>query len=133
MADFRSLPRVTYAQVVEEKRFFLPEVLVSRYFIAGLNSPPPLSEREELTLRPFRAVVDCLSRREPKTPTRFSSAMLPVVPEGRVLAVVTHGDQALSVSSPEVSSTPADLRGQTRETDFMGFSFGIFLDGVNAA
>ncbi|XDV41039.1 hypothetical protein PO909_009980 [Leuciscus waleckii] len=94
------------------KRFFLPEILVSRYFIAGLNSPPPLSEREELTRRPFRAMVDCLSQREPKGPTRSSSAMLPVVPEGRVLAVVTQGDQALSVSSPEVASTPTELRGK---------------------
>ncbi|XDV34412.1 hypothetical protein PO909_004572 [Leuciscus waleckii] len=101
-----------YAQVIEEKRFFLPEILVSRYFIAGLNSPPPLSEREELTRHPFRAMVDCLSQREPKGPTRSSSAMLPVVPEGRVLAVVTQGDQALSVSSPDVASTPTELRGK---------------------
>ncbi|XDV50781.1 hypothetical protein PO909_019793 [Leuciscus waleckii] len=101
-----------YAQVIEEKRFFLPEILVSRYFIAGLNSPPPLSEREELTRRPFRAMVDCSSQREPKGPTRSSSAMLPVVPEGRVLAVVTQGDEALSVSSPEVASTPTELRGK---------------------
>ncbi|XP_056106395.1 uncharacterized protein LOC130084889 [Rhinichthys klamathensis goyatoka] len=45
----RSLRR--YAQAVEARRFFLPEILVNRYLIAGLNAPPPLAERERLVHR----------------------------------------------------------------------------------
>ncbi|XDV41525.1 hypothetical protein PO909_010386 [Leuciscus waleckii] len=101
-----------YAQVVEGRRFFLPETLVNRYFIAGLNDPPPLSEREALTLRPFREVVDRLSRRESQAPTSSSSAKLPMIPEGRVLAVVMHGDQAHSAATHEASPAPTSLRGK---------------------
>ncbi|XDV44754.1 hypothetical protein PO909_012994 [Leuciscus waleckii] len=101
-----------YAQVVEGRRFFLPETLVNCYFIAGLNDPPPLSEREALTLHPFREVVDRLSRRESQAPRSSSSAKLPVIPEGCVLAVVTHGDQAHSAATPEASPAPTSLRGK---------------------
>ncbi|XDV48572.1 hypothetical protein PO909_017969 [Leuciscus waleckii] len=96
-----------YAQVVEERRFFIPEFLLNSYLIAGLNAPPPLAEREKLVCRSFSDMVDCLCRKEPQGPTVSSPpASLPVILEGRVLAVVTQGDQVRSTSTPEVSSAP---------------------------
>ncbi|XP_039523036.1 flocculation protein FLO11-like [Pimephales promelas] len=102
-----------YAQVVEKRRFFLPEILVNRYFIAGLNVHPPLAERERLVSRPFHKMVDSLSQRELRGATRSSSsATLPVIPEGRLLAVATLGDQPSLAATPETPSTSISLHGK---------------------
>ncbi|XP_056126683.1 uncharacterized protein LOC130104226 [Rhinichthys klamathensis goyatoka] len=101
------------AQALEERRTFMPEILLNSYFIAGLNAPPPLTEREGLIRRPFREVVDHVCREELQGPTRtMPSFSLPVIPEGRVLAVATLGDHVLSTSTPETPAIAVSLRGK---------------------
>ncbi|XDV15315.1 hypothetical protein PO909_015433 [Leuciscus waleckii] len=60
-------------------------------------------------------MVESLSRRELQSTTRSSPASLPVIPEGRLLAVATHGDQPSPAATPET---------------VVGVSIGVFLPGV---
>ncbi|XDV31561.1 hypothetical protein PO909_002552 [Leuciscus waleckii] len=108
----KSLER--YAQGLEEKRNFTPEVLLNSYFIAGLNVPPPLAERQGLIRRPFREVVDHVRRRERQDPTRtLSVSALPAIPESRVLATTTLGNHVLatSTSTKGPSAFATDIAG----------------------
>lgn len=103
-----------YAQSLEEKRNFTPEVLLNSYFIAGLNVPPPLAERQGLIRRPFREVVDHVRRKERQDPTRtLSVSALPAIPESRVLAKTTLGNHALatSTSTKDPSAFAMDTAG----------------------
>ncbi|XDV36809.1 hypothetical protein PO909_006530 [Leuciscus waleckii] len=58
-------------------------------------------------------MVESLSRRELQGTTRSSSpATLPVIPEGRLLAVATLGDQPSPSATPETPSTSINLHGK---------------------
>ncbi|XDV36033.1 hypothetical protein PO909_005885 [Leuciscus waleckii] len=102
-----------YARVVGERRGFLPDALLKRYLIAGLNEPPPLAEREKLVRHPFQEMITCLAQKESRTSIRPSSpGMLAVIPEGRVLTVATLVSQICPSATSEASSTATSLRGK---------------------
>ncbi|XDV29251.1 hypothetical protein PO909_032391 [Leuciscus waleckii] len=72
----------------------------------------PSSSQGEWILKNYAQLWDRFSREEPQSPTVLSPpAKLPVILEGRVLAVVSQGDQAHS-TSPEVPATPVGLLGK---------------------
>ncbi|XDV17314.1 hypothetical protein PO909_023194 [Leuciscus waleckii] len=74
----------------------------------------PFPSQGEWILRNYAQLWDRFSREEPQASSSRSppSSKLPVISEGRVLAVATLGDQACPTSTPEASSAPVSRRGK---------------------
>ena len=74
----------------------------------------PFSSQGEWILKNYAQLWDRFSREELQVSSSRSppSASLPVIPEGRLLAVATHGDQPSPAATPKTPSTSINRHGK---------------------
>ncbi|XP_073722589.1 uncharacterized protein [Misgurnus anguillicaudatus] len=112
----RELSLQDYAKAVERSKGNYPDFLASEYFVAGLNNPPPVPERESLVSLPYWEMVSRVAQRQQprgeRGPHQSRSGPLSSIPEGRICGVLLREDPALIASTPEISSPPVSLRGK---------------------